>query len=298
MGAMSFNLFAMVTTRGSAEYTPYALESFFSCTALAHDDLFILIDNDHSFSVDLLRAYPRVELKQNVEPLSFAANVNQMIEYARAKNATVFFLNNDLIFTPRWIEPLLVSERAILSPLSNRELQVGEGSFVLKNSMALAEYLPYKEELRKIGQRLQASPRRENRLLIYPFYCIKLPAAVYSELGLLDDGFGSGGGEDTDYCLRAALHDIPLKAVASSFVLHFNGCSTWKVETREQEQVRIAKFRLRFEERWGSLLLRLGIGYDMSVLAEAGVSEMAQQGRFREVVLALAARAGIDVRCY
>ena len=45
-------------------------------------------------------------------------------------------------------------------------------------------------------------------------------------------------------------------------------------------------------------MLRLGIGYDMSVLAEAGVSEMAQQGRFREVVLALAARAGIDVRCY
>jgi len=126
--------------------------------------------------------------------------------------------------------------------------------------MTLEEYLQYKQELLRLNSRIHAGQRKEVRLLFYPFYCIKLPFEVYSELGPLDEGFTPGGGEDTDYCIRAALKDIPIKAISTSFVLHFNGCSTWKVESKEEESRRVQSFRSHFEKKWGSLLLRLENG--------------------------------------
>ena len=99
------NVSGMVTTRPSHAYTACALASFFQTTPFGADDRFVLIDNDGTYGPPP-DAWPQVTYLANPVPYGFAANVNQVLRLARACGADLFFLNNDLIFTPGWFAPL------------------------------------------------------------------------------------------------------------------------------------------------------------------------------------------------
>lgn len=76
-------LFGMVTTAKSSNFTYYALNSFFSTVTLNPQDLFVLIDNDNVWE-DF--SYPNVRIIRNKQPLSFAANINQLISIADSRD--------------------------------------------------------------------------------------------------------------------------------------------------------------------------------------------------------------------
>src|SRR5262245_2991416 len=134
-------VFAMITTQHSWEYTGHALESFFRTTRLEPGEKLALIDNDGSVSKVRGLPNPAVEVIANPAPKSFAANGNMMIERAAAAKADLFFLNNDLIFTEGWLEPLLITQPALLSPLSNREVRLESPGFAWINSLQLSDYV-------------------------------------------------------------------------------------------------------------------------------------------------------------
>ena len=60
--------------------------------------LFYLIDNDNSNNSEFLE-FKELKLINNKKPLSFAQNVNQIIDKAIKNNKNLIFLNNDIIFT-------------------------------------------------------------------------------------------------------------------------------------------------------------------------------------------------------
>lgn len=282
-------IFGMVTTSQSWEYSSYALKSFFRNTKLAEGDRFFLIDNDSSFGDEAAMVNQRIETICNPEPKSFAANFNQIIDIASPASADVYFLNNDLIFTDGWIDPLL-SEEGLVSPLSNREVQYEVGGFVWRNSLKLTDYLGKESTLRELVRLHRERVNGYKQVLTLPFFCIKLPYSVYSVVGKLDERFGKGGAEDDDYCLRSYLAGFDVRYALSSYVLHFSGKSTWSgAETPTETEERCAKFRGEFEEKWGSNLKRLLLDHEMKLLESSPeLTELTRAGDFRGIVEYLA----------
>src|SRR5262249_28060797 len=119
----------------------------------------------------------------------------------------------------------------------------------------------------------------------FPFFCVRIPHTVYSVVGDLDERFGPGGGEDKDYCIRALLAGFPVQHALMSYVLHFQGKSTWSgPETSAETAERNSGYIRAFCARWGEALTRLFVLQDEKVVAEAGLEAMTKAGRHSDVV--------------
>jgi len=271
-------IFSMVHLNASSAYTYVALKSFFSTTQLDVDDSFILIDNDQSFPGEIDIA--GVSIYKNEFPKGFAQNMNAALRIAKEKNADLYFLNNDLVFTPGWDKPLREEIPAILSPLSNREVQY-EASVTVKKSghaqskfetrltMQLEEYVGSEDAFNFIASAHRHSSGGLWQLYVLPFFCVKVPVEIYSKLGALDESFGKAGAEDYDYCLRAYLAGFSVSFALGSYVLHFGGRSSYAGGETEEEQIdRERKFKSRFEEKWGEVLFRTILLEDTSAISQ------------------------------
>lgn len=253
-------VFAMVTTSSSSAYTRHALSSFFKYTELRPFDFFYLIDNDSDYEISNLGfdLPTNFRLYKNSSAKSFAANANQGIEWAMEQGADLFFLNNDLIFSKNWLQPLLTPQRAILSPISNREILKKLNDFQWSNHLYLNDYLSRQIDFDEIVDDHYLNYNGYQNVLSLPFYCIKIPYLVFSELGKFDESFGKGGAEDNDYCLRAGINEIPVKYALKSYILHFSGKSTWDgAEDKAAAQERRKLFTDVFINKWGRALSEL-----------------------------------------
>jgi hypothetical protein len=279
----------MVSTRASERYTPVAVESFFRNTELDPAERLILIDNDRSLNE--LPFAERIELIPNSSPLSFAENLNQTL--VRAGGAEVYFLNNDLVFTPGWLKPLETIEDAIVTPLSNREVQYAKDTLRLERYLSLEDFQGKESLLDAIAEYHRARSQGYRSVFYLPFFCVKIPPKIYSRLDPLDEGFGKGGAEDNDYCLRAILAGFKVLYAMQSYLLHFSGKSTWHgAESPEETRTRDELYVKHFESKWGEKLRRLSINGDLSALFDRpDLLQAFQQGEFKRVIEALAIEA-------
>lgn len=281
---MNAKVFGMVSTALSREYTKLALHTFFENTELCAIDRFYLIDNDDALN-EIPDPYPQVTVVKNSSPRSFAANVNQIIEIARKDKQDLYFLNNDLVFSPNWLPPLEVRDPQLLCAVSNREFQYATPQMNCERSLTLADYHGRERDFLQIVRHHREKMSGYLRVLTLPFFCVKIPYEVYNTVGLLDEGFGRGGGEDGDYCLRAAIAGFSTAYALDSYLLHFNGKSTWAVETKEQEEERCQRFRKRFVEKWGEDLTALIVGYETNILQKyGGFEQELRRGDFRAII--------------
>jgi hypothetical protein len=115
-------------------------------------------------------------------------------------------LNNDIAFTKNW-NTNLGDSNSISIPLCNQHLQVGG----LKPQMQLEEFVGKEGQLNELTQHITTNKQDIPANLIKAFYCFYVPHEVSSKVGLLDEEFGLGGGEDIDYTLRAEQIGIETK---------------------------------------------------------------------------------------
>lgn len=255
---MTSTVYAMITSKSSDYYTGLAIDSFLKHTKLGSNDQFYLIDND---AIGTHRDKP-INIIVNSHPQSFSKNINDIIDLADDKDIVI--LNNDIVFTSGWSEPLKGYHDTILIPSCNQTHLYSSGNLVLEQSMNIDQYNnPY--ELNDIvRQHRSVSGSGFFEKLIMPFYAVKIPAKIYKTIGKFNETYGKGGGEDVDYRLRAIQAGFSVKYVKSSYLLHFQGKSTWSGAEAEQETLdRNQKYFDRFTELWGSdlsnLLLNGGI---------------------------------------
>lgn len=262
-------IFGTITTSASHRYTPYCLRSFFRTTPLAPAERLFVIDNDGNYEPQPDEAGLPVELVRNEAPRSYAANGNFLIDLALREKGDLYFLNNDIILTEGWIEPLLATDDAVLSPLSNREVQYVSSVMVVKSQkvqdvfmtavgMKLEDYLEHEKAFDYIAETHRKKTEGSWTVYMVPFFCVKLPYRILSEVGRFDESFGRAGGEDFDYCLRTYLKGFSVRFALKSCILHFGGKSSWSgAETRDEQHEREDFFRSRFAEKWGRKLCDL-----------------------------------------
>ena len=282
-------IFGMVHTEPSLRYTKTALQTFFEHTPLDSSDEFYLIDNDRSVTSSLIAPYPDISVINNSKPFGFAENLNQIISVAAKKKADLFFLNNDLIFTPDWIAPLLMSDDAIVAPLSNRELQYDSDVFSTTVSMSLEDYLGKEQGLKQLVHVHRTRSQGYLNVVALPFFAVKIPYTAYMAVGYADEAYGKGGAEDYDYCLRANLAGIPTRYALSSYIVHFGGKSSWSgPESKKQQDAREEQFKAVFQDKWGESLFRLLFLEDQSVvLNDKHLSAATEAGNHKLVIESL-----------
>jgi GT2 family glycosyltransferase len=132
-----------------------------------------------------------------------------------------------------------VAEPGLLSPVSNFQFPYRVGDWACGPVLDLPDFLGHEDQLHALVQAHRARHGGYRPALKLSFFCIKVPAQVQETVALLDEGFGPGGGEDDDYCLRCHLAGVPVRFALGSYVLHFMGKSTWRgAETPEQRRQR------------------------------------------------------------
>jgi len=292
---MSKRIFAMVSTKASKDYTPTAIESFLSNTELLPDEKLVIIDNDKSLDQSIQNQ--KISVIEPLKPRSFAENFNWVFSEAKKNSADIYFLNNDLIFTPDWLPPLSQVTDSIVTPVSNREYQYRKDGLRLDISCKLDHYLQNKEQLNGIARHHRKkffTPTFTSRRKVFslPFFCVKIPVAIWQALGPLDETYGKGGAEDNDYCLRAHLAGLKVEYALESYLLHFSGKSTWDgAENAYETSQRDELYRSKFKDKWGEQLLKLSIFGDISPLySSPELVSLFQQGNFGEVVTKLKPR--------
>ena len=278
------HVFAMVTTRHSNAYTDHALSSLVEHTRLERGDRLILIDNDRAYTTLPEKCRGVVEVRENPAPKSFAANVNQMIDAAGAQKADLVFLNNDLIFSQGWFEPLRDGGPFLASPISNAELPYKRKKLDLRYDTDLKDYLENEEDFREIVREHRKRYQGHLKVISFTFFAVKIPYEVFSLLGPLDESFGIGGGEDKDYCIRCHAKGIELRYALQSYLLHFHGRSTWRGgESAEQTAARDRGYIERFKQKWGQHLFDLFVFNEPKNLPEAARLAY-EQGNYKRLV--------------
>jgi len=291
-------IFGMITTQGSAKYTGPALRSLLSTTPLTKDDHIVLVDNDGHYRPDPMIDHAHIEIVINNEPKGFAANANQLVDRALSQKCDLYLLNNDLIFTPGWIDYVREPKGQIVSPLSNREVNYNlPDYFKCQTVMQLEDYLGKEDALIELVKAHSSAAAGTTKLIALPFFCPRIPLEILNTVGHFDEKFGKGGGEDYDYCLRTHLAGFSVCFANQAFILHFGGKSSYSgVESRTAQEEREFQFRTYFAVKWGIPLTQAILFEDRQIFAEGTeLSQMIKAGKHREAIELLIEARPIEI---
>jgi GT2 family glycosyltransferase/tetratricopeptide (TPR) repeat protein len=227
------------------EYTARCLASL--RTTLSETDQVVVVDNGSSdLTGALLSRYPWVQVLTNEENQGFAKGCNQAA--AVASGDVIVFLNNDTILSPGWIEELLDPfsdpDVAAVGPRSNEvsgHQKIDDPNYAA-SSLASIDRFASSWRAAHRGQ-VSECPRLVG-------FCLAVRTDVFREVDGFDEGYGLGGCEDDDLCMKLRTGGYRLMVAHGSFVHHeahatfsANGVD-WYEQQRENQQ--------RFQRRWGS----------------------------------------------
>lgn len=185
----------------------------------------------------------RVRLLLNEKNRGYAGGNNDGVALARGD--LIVLLNSDTRVLPRSLVLLAEGVRSssaplLLGPVTNsagNEQQV----FVRPGSA---------EEILRQGEVWSSHARGSSFATDQlSFFCVAMAKKTYDELGGLDEGFGLGFYEDTDFCCRAARQGFSLGVLEESFVYHQGSACFATMPARTRKLLKIN--RRRFREKNG-----------------------------------------------
>ena len=196
------------------------LKSLFKCKEFPQVEL-VLVDND-SGKETLSKIHNLISGKDNVKLISNQANrgfpggANDGIKHATGD--VVFFLDIDTIVPDNALEKLAAfvydNPTWIVGPVTN---QTGSEQKIFTKGTDPNEIM-----LEGIEWTRHA---KGSHILVkqLDFCCIGMKKSVLDEIGPLEEGFGLGYYEDTDFCHRAGKLGFPLMMIEEVFVYHKGG---------------------------------------------------------------------------
>ena len=194
---------------------------------------------------------PAIRVVLQRENLGYAAANNAGAAVARSEFLAL--LNNDLVLTPRWLEPMLAAHRASgdrAGLVGNLQLDAATGAL---DHAGIAINLQGKpEHLRRLplASRLAPFACPHRRSVAVTGACVLVRRALWEKLGGFDEKFINGC-EDVDLCLRAAAAGHVNLVALRSVVRHHISSSPGR-KLRDEANTR------HLVLRWHDTLCQLG----------------------------------------
>jgi GT2 family glycosyltransferase len=173
-------------------------------------------------------------LISNKTNVGFLKAANQGLKKSTARYACL--LNNDTVLTEGWLKELMdVADKnpdlGILNPSSN----------TLGQKVALKDIDKYASKIRRYAGEFIEMAQASG-------FCMFIKREVIDKIGYLDESYGLGYFEDTDYSRRAKEAGFKIARIKASYVYHQENASFVKLKSREDA---FSQSRRIFEERWG-----------------------------------------------
>lgn len=194
----------IMPVKDGKEITRVAIDSIKNYTSVPYE-LIVVNDGSKKETSDFLRSLQGIVLIENKKSQGWCKAINQGIE--KATGEFVVFSNNDVVVTPNWGRGMLKhfeidSSLGVLGPTSS--------------SVNGFQHIDYNRE----GVDFQYSDA-----LMFFFTMVR--KEVVDKIGGLDERFGIGGQDDTDYCIRANKADFKVGIARNVFVYHY-GSATYR----------------------------------------------------------------------
>lgn len=179
----------------------------------------------------------KVILLRNETNIGFLKAANQGLRKSTAKYTCL--LNNDTIVTKGWLDELMGVAEA------NSDLGILNPS-----STTLGQKVPLKD-IDKYAGKIKIYQGEYIEMAQASGFCMFITRELINAIGLLDEIYGIGYFEDTDYCRRAKEAGFKIARVKASYIYHQENASFIKLKRRDEV---FKANRKIFEERWGKPL--------------------------------------------
>ena len=235
----------IILCHNDRQYVRACVASLRRYTTLPYEIIFVDNGSEDGVIHDLRRLhrnFPRpVRLIRNGQNRFFAGGNNQGMRAALGEY--VVLLNADTLVTPGWLKAMVDIAQdnprlGLLAPYTNH----GVGFQVLWPPAYRST-----AELPHWAGRWRRAHRGQIRLVPWLIgFCLLIPRRVIEDVGFLDEGFGPGGFEDYDYCLRVRLRGFEIGIAEEAYVHHFGGRGYLNME---YEKLREGNRRI-YWEKW------------------------------------------------
>ena len=228
----------------------------------------ILIDdcsNDETKALiqQLCGRYERVVLLENETNLGFVKTCNRGMKYSTADY--MLLLNSDCFLAKDTVARLIrMLEKhpdvGLICPLSN-------------NAANLSIPIPEAASYVQVDRLLSELPDQEYQACTVVGNCLMISRACYEGTGGLDEAFGMGYGEETDYQFRAAHAGFGALIAGNAYVFHKSRVSFGSSEALNAHR---KKNQDLFFSRWGEEYRKLMLDYQKNDPAKAAQRYMAE----------------------
>lgn len=206
--------------------------------------VYLINDCDDELTINCLKNLKKkygskIVVEQNEKNLGFVKTTNKGLKMSTADYALL--LNTDCILSKGTIDKLIWhmqqdEQIGLICPISsnaaNLTLEMFEGfSFSQMNSLLERKFK---------GKRFDACTVVGN--------CLMISKECIDKTGVLDEAYGMGYGEETDYQFKAMRNGFTAKVAIDTYVFHKAEVS---FGTSKEKQERLAKNRELFFSRWG-----------------------------------------------
>jgi GT2 family glycosyltransferase len=186
---------------------------------------------------------PTLRIILNEKNLGYAATNNRAV--TAASGDLFVLLNNDLVLTPGWLEPMLALHAALPKPgaIGNIQLNATTDAIDHTGIYVTAKGKPEHDTQRPSAGDLTLSPAVTGA-------CLLITRNLWQQLGGFDAQFHNGA-EDIDLCFRATKAGCTNAVALRSVIRHHVSASPGRKENDERNSY-------RFTLRWEKELIELG----------------------------------------
>ena len=192
------------------------LESLYRFT---NPDLFelIIIDNasydgTREFLDKFAKEKKNITVMNNEQNVGFSKGMNQGLKIA--KGDFIFLLNNDILFSPNWLEKFveILKNNEDIGLISCKTNYCGEDFQLIEN----AKELSIENYLEKINTSKNNNFEYIDTARVV-FFCIGMTRKTFNTVGYFDENFGLAWFEDDDYTIRTLLAGLKIAIAQDIF---------------------------------------------------------------------------------
>ncbi len=239
----------IVVTWNNLALTRACLESVLSEASYRNIELIVVdnasTDETPAYLAELAERDARVRVLLQTQNLGFAGGNN--VGLAAARGAYVCLLNNDTVVTRGWLRTLINHARrdpsiGLIGPVTNN---IGNEARVETSYKAMDEMHAQAFVMTRSG----AGGTRP--LAAAAFFCVLARAAVWREVGVIDESYERGYFEDDDYCRRVLAAGYRIVCAEDVFIHHHLAASFGSLGQEERNRL-LQMNRQVFEAKWGA----------------------------------------------
>jgi O-antigen biosynthesis protein len=182
---------------------------------------------------------PPFRVLRNPRNLGYAAGNNRGAALARGEYLAL--LNNDLVLTPGWLEPMLATHASLgdrAGLIGNVQLDAKTGA--VDHAGLVVDITGKPVHARSLPSGLSRWWRPVRIVPAVTGACLLVTRALWQQLGGFDEGFVNGG-EDIDLCFRARADGRVNAVTFRSVVRHHVSASPGRKTRDEQNSFRLAR---------------------------------------------------------